>query len=325
MRNSIKFFGAFSVSAVLAISAGCTQPASDYPAVSPTQVSVAHESPLDEFLNAVWGTDLSFEERTRRADEQHARWVELVTQCMHEQGFNFDINNQPAGTYTNFNIVVMPDDAFALDDPNWVNQWGYGIMSSPVQSESNGSTRDEGPVLSDAELDAFSRALHGRGFLPPLGEWDENNCMSWSLEKLAEETPEGLARQEEFALLFEAIDQMEETFRQEVSNADIRWSQCMADAGQPGFQRQWEAQDSIRQESFRVLNRGGGLAPQSGSDEELLRLREIELALQDLDCRVSTGFATEQNANRLAFETQFVEANRPFLEELRAAAEQRVS
>lgn len=319
MRSSARYLRVAGVILAIFLTACTPVSASDATTTEPR----TFVSPLDEYLSAVWGTEFSLEERTRRANESNARFIELITQCMHEQGFAFDIDNLPFGIWFGVQSVIIPDDAFALDDAVWVGQWGYGIMSSPFEFETAEVTRDEGVVLSDSELDEFSLALLGRGFFNPARDWNEDNCQSWATERLLVEIPEGLAYGEEFAPLFDAIDQMEGDFRQEVSNADFRWAQCMIESGHPGFQRQWEAQDIIRQESFDVLNRGGGLAPASESDEELLRLREIELALADLACRESTGFTAEQNANRLAFETRFVEDNRPFLEALRSAAERR--
>jgi len=280
------------------------------------------ESPLDEYLNIIWGTDLSFEEQTRRANDLEARRVDLIAQCMHERGFEFDIHNLPSGIFVGFTSVIVPEGVLRPNDLDWVNQWGYGIMSSPFQAESPDLRLNEGPVLSDSELDAFNYALTGRPYFPPFGEFNEDNCLDWSVVVSNQEVPEGIPVWEQFAPLFEAMSQMEEEFRIQVSEADTRWSECMANDGFPGFQRQWEAQNSIRLLANDVWNRGGGLPPASDSEEEALRLQEIELAVADLTCRISTGFDLKQNELRLIAETQFVEDNRIALEALRSAAEQ---
>jgi len=305
------------LAAVLAVS-GCT---GEPDANGGRTGQIIPQSPLDEYMNAIAGTELSFEEQTRRADERNARYNEIVTQCMHDRGFDFDIDNLPAGMHFGVTSVVLPDNSLDRENPDWVSQWGYGIMASPDRAENEPIDIWQGPVLSDSELEAFTRALTGRGLTPPFDEFDENNCADISTQQWLSEMPEGLSAVDEFAPIFDSINQMQDEFRQQVSNADIRWAQCMAEAGYPGFQRQWEAEESIRTQMLDVLNRRGTPAELEAA-EEAFRLKEVELAVADLSCRESTGFTAERNADRIAFETQFVEDNRAALEALRAAAEQ---
>jgi len=281
-------------------------------------------SPLEEYLAVVWGTDLSFEDLNRRADERIARRIELITLCMHSHGFDFDIDNQPDGISVGFGTAIVQEGVLAPDDHDWVSRWGYGITNSPVINTRTVQSRDDRPFLSDAELDEFSIALTGS----PARWWlqdevYEDNCMALSSAQLDNEIAEGLAVAEQFAPLFDAIAAMEDSLRLEVSDADVAWSHCMADAGHIGFRRQWEARESIMTTYFSIGNRNTLDDELADQGELNLAEQEVALALADLECRIATDFIAQQNALRFELETRFVEDNRPFLEELRAAAEQR--
>jgi len=325
--------------------AGCSDAASDDVAVSKQQ-----RFPLDEYLSVIDGTDLSFEEQNRQWEDRQARETELITQCMHDAGFEYDPDNLPGMRSTAFSGIV-DRSLLRWNDRDWVAQWGYGITNSPLEGNfrlSPGGRSsffsdglDELPEhdLSEAEQAAFSRALNG----PPCEEWGvveslghgATSCAAprdWTLRQLNEvsgcrgqawiqfndESPEGLRQSDEFLGLFDAINQLRAELRNEITDADRDWATCMADAGFPNFERQIDAENNIwgRRDTFWRPS-----LPPTQLNE--LAEREIDTALADFDCRVGVDYEARRNAHRTELETQFVTDHRQALEALRDAAEQR--
>lgn len=180
--------------------------------------------------------------------------------------------------------------------------------------------------LSTAEQAAWNLALWGNT-LGWGGNHDEPNCRDWARTTLEERNPHRLVESDEFAPLFEAIDQMRAGTLVEITDADRDWANCMADTGHLGFERQWEAEDRFRDEySGAISNFFSSTQPQGAWIGSVpwreLREKEIVLALADLECRTATNFRSRNNAFKVEVETQFVEDNRAALEALRAAAEQ---
>jgi hypothetical protein len=200
--------------------------------------------------------------------------------------------------------------------------------------------------LSESELDAFIRALWG----PPPSEWAEpihgessfywtydmsdftteqiwehSGCLGQSMLIMMGDQPIGLFHSDEFAPLFEAINQMRNELGQEKTEAEGDWLACMADAGYPNIERREDAQNHIWSARDRIRSSPGGFRATAETSREMAALleREIQTALADLDCRTAVDFQNRQDARRIEVETQFVSDHRLALEALRDAAEQR--
>jgi len=108
-----------------------------------------------------------------------------------------------------------------------------------------------------------------------------------------------------------------------VLQAHHDWANCMADAGYLDFERQPDAFLSITEEYARIPRLADGTRPIQGQMLlEQLQEQEIELALADLECRVSTNFLNRIDEATIAAEIQFVTDNRATLEAFRNAFEQ---
>jgi len=310
------------------------------PIESEPEQAPANTSPLDEYLNVLWGTNwsdanLSNEERQRRFNAEQVMRENLIAECMLESGFTYI--PFPEGQ----TLVISEGNEWRPDDRDWVAQYGYGTFAD-VNPEAVVSTGHPGITnpndeiresLSDGEREAYIAALFGRMFDPEFTStatldelWENGGCIMWAAREVAGNSANQSASNDEFAPLLEAIDQMRESLRNEITEADRDWAVCMANAGHPDFQRQGDAQASVQTQLTSFWDNWDwetdGYEPNNSQEFLVLREKEIDLALADLDCRESTDFAARQEARRIEVETQFVNDHRAELEALRSAAEQ---
>jgi len=285
------------------------------------------ESPLTEYLGLVLGmTDPegAVHIRQRRA----FRSEEITAECMNEKGFDYVPWPQGHWSWTTNEM----EDTLRLDDPEWVSQLGYGISfgttnmrinwgDAPLHEEGD-PNREVFESLSNSEQEAWENAL-GR-----WGTYNSGDCRRRADAIIEAEQPAALFFSGEFRPLFEAWQEMSWSIAstEPAVQANEDWSNCMADAGQPGFPNQIDAQNSIGEEYFdlRWAERFSETTTAATNPKLAdLQNREIDLALADLNCRVDTDYSARMAAARSAVETQFVNDYRSQLAALRDAAEQR--
>lgn len=97
---------------------GCTAKTSQ-PFAEPIGIS-----PMQVFWNAIYGTDLSPQERAQRRNDENVWREEIVTQCMHDSGFTY-LFTPPIETPVNRSGDWAPDSV------EWVSQYGYGQVRRP--------------------------------------------------------------------------------------------------------------------------------------------------------------------------------------------------
>jgi len=318
-------------------------------------------SPLNQIMDQVWGTNLSQEEQQRQLDERSMRQEELIAQCMNELGFDYTPNPNSGGT-----IVVGGDDIWQPDNREWVAQWGYGAVNSPWNArwEAEQAAREEAGVepetwfdpnqhlwdtMSDTEMQAWQRALWG----PPMEELPEGiwnpesgeildneafnehrGCSGWAWNQIDADSAWNLMQSDEFRPLMDAMNDMHQRVQDDPQMFAIEseWATCMANAGFPGFNRQFDAQNSIWDRQSEIQNNidwenwdwatMGNVGPNSVPELAALAELEIETALADLDCRESVNLRTRQEAVQFAIENQFINDHRAALDALVAAAVQ---
>ncbi|GHE13439.1 hypothetical protein [Klenkia taihuensis] len=156
-------------------------------------------------------------------------------------------------------------------------------------------------------------------------DWQDSGCYGVAQHEVYE--AEDLAQSEEFAPLFEAMDEFWTNSAEspEMSALDGEWAACMDAAGHSGFAQQYDAQNSIYDAQNELYEAGGEGEEYVEPDQaamDALGEREVELALADLDCRVETDYRDRQTDIQNELEQQFVDDHRTELEALRAAAEQ---
>ncbi|GMA28605.1 hypothetical protein [Arenivirga flava] len=301
----------------------------------------AEDSPLGEYLSAVWGgDDKSTEELQAESDDQNRVREEFIADCMAEEGFEY------IPSLDNGGVVYSSDDEEDPWDPEseeWVSQWGYGTVDWPGRDEQP----DEGEMeewvdpnqdyvesLSPSEQEAYYEALNGpqpsEEDIAAMEEgtyeydWTTSGCYGAADNEAMGEDP---YQSEEHAPLMEAMDALwaESAEHPDLAELDAAWADCMADGGEPGFAKQPDAQNSIMEEQNAVWE---GAEPAEGEewvepDFTELGEREIELALVDLDCREKTDYRDRQLDVQFALEEQFIEDHKAELDAFIASYENR--
>ncbi len=320
-----------ALAALALLLSGCS--GSDGEAAGATDAA-EETSPLTEYLDAVYGGELSPEEQEREFAEQQERTEELVAQCMQEQGFEY----RPA---TAAGTVVSGEDVeWEPDDREWVAQYGYGAVNSPYsedpapEEEFVDPNADYVASLSESEQTAFYEALHGP--VPDEEElaedgsyeydWTQAGCYGAAQHEVAGEDP---AQSEEFKPLFDAINELYSGTASwpGMSELDGEWAACMDAAGHGGHATQADAQNSVYDDLNEVYEDVGTSedgTPTGEPDQaalDALAEREVELALADLDCREEVDYRDRSTQITREVEEQFIEDHRAELDALVAAAE----
>jgi len=288
-------------------------------------------TPLDEFLGAsIWQ---NADEVRRAGDDLNNRREELIAQCMREAGFDY-IPDPNSGRWT---VGTIVGDETQPNSREWVTRYGFGIVSGQWQSRFSNNQRigsdpneEHFNTLNESEQAAFLIALNGPPNLIPSPNmteadwanfWRNRGCWGNSQQKAFEESSLSQSSNDEFASLFEAINEMWTSVSDSIGMEAIYrdWSDCMADQGHPRFERPYDAAASIAEE-FNLLQ---FLGDDDVFAANAIRENELELAVTDFNCRESINYQTRRNALFFAAENQFVEDHRSALEAYRAAAEQR--
>ncbi|SFP67815.1 hypothetical protein SAMN05660464_3892 [Geodermatophilus dictyosporus] len=291
-------------------------------------------SPLSEYLDAVYGGELSPEEQERQFAEEQARIEELVAQCMQDQGFEYTPNTA-SGTF-----VSGGESEWEPDDRDWVAQYGYGAVTSPFteepvpEEEFVDPNADYVASLSESEQTAFYEALHGP--VPDEDElaedgsyeydWTTAGCQGAAQHEVAGEDP---SQSEEFEPLFEAIDELYTSTASWPGMAELdgEWAACMDAAGHGGHATQMDAQNSVYEEMNEIYESVGTSedgVPTGEPDQaalDALAEREVELALADLDCREEVDYRDRSAEITREVEQQFIDDHQAELDALVAAAE----
>ena len=309
--------------------------------LTPEPITPREISPFDEFRNILWSLDMDADSFARQFEADRLRAEDMIAQCMNELGFEYI-------PFPGYWIMPQIVGAIHSDDAEWVAQYGFGWTTEPsgphgeIGSFYGGGFNFWNPdnpnleiyeSLSEDGRSSFFNALQGSGsgFPRYVNGIDHRNCNSWSSAVITFERHE-VSHREEFRPLMDAIAQMHDDLHWDVSEADRAWAICMFDAGYPDLQRQWEAStlllremNELRPQITQNPNWEAGVNPTPENSPEMAELqnRELEMAMADFNCRVSTNFAAQREAHIHEVENQFITDHRAALEALRAASEQR--
>jgi hypothetical protein len=320
-----------AVAAVVLLLSGCSGSDGD---AGGTTDAAEQTSPLSEYLDAVYGGDLSPEEQERQFAEEQARVEELVARCMQDQGFEYT----PQTASDTF--VSSSDVEYEPDDRDWVAQYGYGAVNSPFNEEPVPEEEYVDPnadyvaSLSESEQQAFYEALSGP--VPDEDElaeggsyeydWTTAGCQGAAQHEVS---GEDLSQSEEFKPLFEAIDELYTgmTSWPGMTELDGEWATCMEAAGHGGHATQADAQNSVYEElngiyeDVATSEEGTPTGEPDQAALDALAEREVELALADLDCREEVDYRDRSTEITREVEEQFIDDHRAELDALVAAAE----
>ncbi|WP_432564144.1 hypothetical protein [Kineococcus sp. SYSU DK003] len=306
---------------------------------SPAQGEVPEEeertSPLTAYFEAFYGGDLSEAEQQARFEEENRKTEELVAQCMSEQGFEYTPNTSSSS------VSFGSSEEWNPDDREWVSRYGYGLVNwpgreqaeeAPVEEEYVDPNSDYVASLTESEQVAYSEALSGpqpteeelAAMEDGTWEWDwtKGGCYGQAQHEVQGEDP---LQSEQFKGLQDEINAFYEDQPSwpGLAEVDAAWSDCMSQAGYPGFAVQFDAQNSLNEEQNAIYEAAD---PETGEVDEAaqdaLAQKEVELALADLDCREQTDYRRKYEDVTFAQEQRFVDDHRAELEAVKAAAEQ---
>ena len=319
--------------AAILLFTGCTGSASS-DAAAPGDAG--YQSPLTEYLSALYGGGDSPDEQQAQQQEQQKKREELVATCMKKNGFEYTPDVQ---SMTSF---VGSGEEWKPDDRQWVSQWGYGAVDFPGRDDAPDPSAtwvdpnaDYLSTLSDSEKQAFSDALWGKAPSAPVDDatadaapawdWKAAGCQGAAQHEVSGEDP---SQSDEFAPLMNAMNELWQQTGTEPGMSEVNrdWSLCMEESGHPGFSTQPDAATSIHNEVSALWTTDGNASSDATAapDEEALatlKKKEIELALADLDCREKTDYTTHAQEAQAEAETAFVAAHKTELEALKAAAQ----
>lgn len=287
---------ACSIGIVAAAVVGIAGAANAEPSIeqTPTAVdSVVQSSPLDPYIDILY---------RRLSEGEYAKQFfaseQIIATCMTGDGLVYTPRGQQ---YLDAEkAAVQPQ----TDSRQWVALNGYGINASTVDEWAAFEDADPNLAyvnnLSATEQDAYYLSLRG----------DQNNGGSdTGCAGLTGDTPP-LSLSERWAPLVSSLQQLWTVTipsNPDWVSADRAWSECMAVAGHTGLKSPASAQISV----------GGANQPFPGSDGHPGALvREIDVALADLDCRTATSYDSKKRAVTVAAESTFFEQNRQQLDVL---------
>lgn len=321
MITPVRTLAALSASALVLALAACSPGGGD-------AAEDEYSSPLNDYLSAVWGGDLSEEDAMARAEEELRIREEIAAECMAEQGFDYV-------PVVDMGYTSSSGQEWEPDDREWVAQYGYGAVRSPGSDDV--PDPDEQFVdpnqeyvesLSESEMTAYYEALYGP---QPTEEelnddgsyeynWETAGCQGFADNETRASNP---MESEEHKPLMDAINEFYTAMETDPALAEVdgEWVTCMEEAGYSGFSAQFDAQNSVYDELNAYYE---GITDYVEDDPALDEIaeREIDLALADLDCREATDYRERRQAVSVELEEQFITDNKTALEALVADAEQ---
>lgn len=290
------------------------------------------DSPLNKYFAAGYSGGDSVEER-KRMEAQEKEREEAIASCMTDEGFEYT---------PELAEITVPDSNEDELDPmsrEFAELYGYGAINNPWMDD--GAAEEPAAAnpnqeyidsLSESEATAYYAALYGSVDEEMEDEnyeyrWQDAGCQGFAQHKTAGEDP---WESEDFAQLRENLNGLYARFERspQLAELDAKWSGCMDEAGEPGFDTQMSAANSIYDEMNRIYEASAESDPEGLSDPnespemEALGEREIELALADFECRDETSYLEKALKIQFDLEAQFVADNKADLEAFKAAAEQ---
>lgn len=301
------------------------------------------DSPLAKYWEVfdVMG-DMTQEEQQAFYDERMRNEQELVAQCMADQGFDYNPENQNGG------VSFSSDE----DGPEWgtveyAQQYGYGAFTwedqQPVDEDGEPEVYTDPNAwvyeeLSESEIQAWQEALWGapsEDEFDPDAEaewewnWEEGGCYGWAQHEMQENDPwagiSQLQQDPRFAELFEQMNRMWTDVEADPRMAEINnsWATCMADAGYD-FANPNEAQESIYELSNTLWEDHDGTETWEPDPAliEQYKAQELETAVADFTCRDEGKYESERLRVQFAIEQDFIDNNKAALDEFTAAAQE---
>ncbi|MFK4083277.1 hypothetical protein ACI2LF_04150 [Kribbella sp. NPDC020789] len=316
--------------------------------------SKSDKSPLaeymgDGFVNAGGGGMMvravgpNAQEPTEEDLAKQRKVEESTASCMKTAGFEY--------------VAVPPEqkakgkfaDAFNLPPDRFAEQYGYGISTidwskSDPAADANDPNKKIRDALSPSAQKAYDEALNGKGAgngqaiaIPAdgTGKPQDVGCRGKAFSEAYGDPAKHQVDFKKFESLFKDIEALSKRISndQQVVDATKNWSDCLADAGHPGFTKLEDARNSIQKKLDELTGqkpekpgKGDGPSVTIGGPPSFdkvdaaklgeLRKAETELAVADQKCKAKVYDAPYKKV-QFELEKEFVTQHKAELEAYR--------
>jgi len=281
------------------------------PSAEPSKAALA---PLDAFYATMFSDKDAVSAKAVQLEES-------IAACMADKGFEYKpvVHSAGGGTAAGKNTL---DVQFGTKE--FAEQYGYGETTSPY-----GDTAQEEPVdpneasvnaMSEAEQKAYRAALHGTGNPKEGYHWETAGCQGAAEHEALAAT--GLDEDQHAAL------QSEETAMSKsidsdprVSDVNVTWAACMADAGYADLAVVSDAEGSIidqasaiKQDVYSDVDESTLTPEKSAELEAAVKVQlatltpvEIKTAVADFTCRDAVKYTQTYQDVTVEYQQKFMD------------------
>jgi hypothetical protein len=346
MNSSRKALALFAVLAL----AGC---GNNSPGATTSPNGANGKSPLAEYMGDGFSMDSgggmtvrigSGNQQPTEEDLNKQRQVEdSIVTCMQTAGFRYVAvppESQPKSKF---------DAAFNLPPDKFAEQYGYGVSTidwnAPAEDAGNPNTPIRN-ALSAAAKKAYDKALNGAAGSDGrvvVGTKDGNataptdtGCRGKAAEAILGKAPNKGDEMQKYRSLFKDLEALQKRIQDDarVMAATQAWSDCLADAGKPGYRATGDTRKKVEQKLAALTGQKNGPAagPVNGPPPSFdkvdavkladLRKFEIDLAKADQKCKAKV-YDAEYKKAQYELEKEFVTEHKAELEQYRDGMAQR--
>ncbi|HEY0691961.1 MAG TPA: hypothetical protein VGD71_23315 [Kribbella sp.] len=351
MNSSRKARGSLALIAVLAL-AGC---GNNSPGAATSPDGANSKSPLAEYMgdgfstNSGGGMSIRIggsgnQQPTEEELNQQRQMEDSIVRCMQTAGFRYVAVPPESQPKAKFN------DAFNLPPDKFAEQYGYGIstidMSAPAADTSNPNTPIRNALSATAKK-AYDKALNGAAGSDGrviVGDKPGNStaptdtgCRGKAVEAVLGKTGNKADEMKKYDSLFKDLEALQRRIQADarVVAATQSWSDCLANAGKPGYRKTEDTRKKVEQKLAALTGQqnGPGAAPEKAGPPPSfdkvdavkladLRKFEIDLAKADQKCKAKV-YDAEYKKAQYELEREFVTEHKAELEQFRDGMAQR--
>jgi hypothetical protein len=349
MNSSRKALALFAVLAL----AGC---GSNSPGATNSQAGANGKSPLAEYMgdgfsaNSGGGMSIriggSGNQQPTEEELNKQRQVEdSIVKCMQTAGFRYVAVPPESQPKAKFN------DAFNLPPDKFAEQYGYGIstidMSAPAVDAGNPNTPIRNALSATAKK-AYDKALNGAAGSDGrvvIGSKDgtaaaaaptDMGCRGKAAEAIFGKSINKGEEMQKYDSLFKDLEALQRRIAadERVVAAAQAWSDCLANAGKPGYRKTEDTRKKVEQKLAALTGQQNGPAagqvkgpPPSFDKVDAVKLAdlrkfEIDLAKADQKCKAKVYDAPYKTV-QYELEKEFVTDHKAELEQFRDGTAQR--
>jgi hypothetical protein len=248
--------------------------------------------PIDKLYESMYG-----EWDPEQSDREMIRMEEIIAECMAEQGFDYTPVDYNQGSTA---VTFDGDDGIEEEwgTLEFAKKWGYGATTNPWGEAVEEPIDEPGEVwidpnqeyvesMSESEQAAYYTALYGEQWNMEWTEemesgeyvwdWTTAGCSGRAQHEVygdgwGSSTSEFADLEAEMQLMWEAMSS-----DPRLSEVASKWSACMAEAGYPGLNEVYDAENLIYERVNAIWESGYADMPPDASEEDW---RAVEASVQ---------------------------------------------